>query len=155
MNRITAPESNIWHIHVSNITWIPRVINRFFKMFFILFIFLFMATPEAYVSSQARGRIRAAASAYATAMATPGLSHIWDLHHSLWQYWILNPLSEAGIKPASLQTQHQFLKPLSHNRNSFKLFFREMPRGAHFNDILILLESQLYHFVWNKTKRRG
>ena len=25
----------------------------------------------------------------------PMLSHICHLHHSLWQYWILNPLSEA------------------------------------------------------------
>ena len=30
--------------------------------------------------------------AYATATAMQDLSHIWDLHHSLWQGWILNPL---------------------------------------------------------------
>ena len=33
--------------------------------------------------------------ASATATATQDLSHICDLHHSLWQCWILNPLSEA------------------------------------------------------------
>ena len=33
--------------------------------------------------------------ACATAMATPDPSHICKLHHSLWQQWILNPLSEA------------------------------------------------------------
>ena len=35
--------------------------------------------------------------AYATATATPDPSHIFDLHCSLWQHWILSPL----IKPAS------------------------------------------------------
>ena len=33
--------------------------------------------------------------AYTTATATPNWSHISNLHHSLWQGWILNPLSEA------------------------------------------------------------
>ena len=34
--------------------------------------------------------------AYAIATATPDLSLICNLHHSLWQCWILNPLSGAG-----------------------------------------------------------
>ena len=33
--------------------------------------------------------------AYTTATATPDLSRICDLHYSLWQRQILNPLSEA------------------------------------------------------------
>ena len=33
--------------------------------------------------------------AYTTATATPDPSHIYDLHHSSRQRWILNPLSEA------------------------------------------------------------
>ena len=33
--------------------------------------------------------------AYATATATPDLSCVCNLHHSLWQCWILNPLSKA------------------------------------------------------------
>ena len=33
--------------------------------------------------------------AYATDTATQDLSHICNLHHSSWQGWILNPLSEA------------------------------------------------------------
>ena len=35
--------------------------------------------------------------AYTTATATQGLSCIciYDLHHSSWQCWIFNPLSEA------------------------------------------------------------
>ena len=33
--------------------------------------------------------------AYTTALAIPDLSHICNLARSLWQRWILNPLSEA------------------------------------------------------------
>ena len=33
--------------------------------------------------------------AYTTATATPDLSRVFDLHHSSWQHWILNPLSGA------------------------------------------------------------
>ena len=57
--------------------------------------FLFRATSEAHGSSQARGQIRAAAEAYATATATLDLSRICDPRSSLWQYRTLNPLSEA------------------------------------------------------------
>ena len=32
----------------------------------------------------------------ATATATPDPNHICDLHHSMQQHWILNPLSEAS-----------------------------------------------------------
>ena len=39
--------------------------------------------------------------AYTTATAMPDPSHICDLHHSSGQWWILNPLSEARIKPAT------------------------------------------------------
>ena len=54
-----------------------------------------MAAPAAYGSSQAKSQTRDAAEAYATATAMLDLSHICDLHHSLWQHWILNLLSEA------------------------------------------------------------
>ena len=54
-----------------------------------------MAAPMAYGSSWVRGQFGAAAEAYATAMATPDLSHIWDLHHSLWQCWICNLMNKA------------------------------------------------------------
>ena len=33
--------------------------------------------------------------AYTTVTATQDLSWVYDLHHSSWQRWILNPLNEA------------------------------------------------------------
>ena len=63
--------------------------------FFFFFSFLFRATRSAFGESQARGLIRATAAGYTTAIATPDLSHVCDLHHSSQQRRILTPLSEA------------------------------------------------------------
>ena len=46
-------------------------------------------------SSQARHRIRAAAPSYTTATATWDPNHVFNLHGSSQQHWILNPMSKA------------------------------------------------------------
>ena len=56
---------------------------------------LFTAAAVAHGSSRTRGRIGAAAAAFATAIATPDPSQVFNLCHNLWQYQILNPLNEA------------------------------------------------------------
>ena len=68
-----------------------------------------MATPEAYGTPGAMDQIRAADT------ATPDLIHIFNLQHSLWQWWILNPLSEARDQTHILMDTIQVLNPLSHN----------------------------------------
>ena len=78
-----------------------------------------MAIPLAYRSSQARGQIRAVAASHGTAMATPDLSSICDLHHSLQQCWTLTHWVRPGIKSTSSQTLCWVRKPLSHNGNSY------------------------------------
>ena len=50
-------------------------------------------------------------------IATLALSHICDLHHSLQQCRILNPLSKARDLTLILMDTSQVLKPLSYNRN--------------------------------------
>ena len=40
--------------------------------------------------------------ACARAIATPDVSHLCDLHHSSWQHWILNPLSEPRDRTCNL-----------------------------------------------------
>ena len=62
---------------------------------FFFFFGLFRATSVAYGSSQARGQIGPQLSGHTTATATPDPSCICDLHHSLQQHQVLNPLSEA------------------------------------------------------------
>ena len=48
----------------------------------------------------------------------PDPSPICDLCHSLWQRWILNPLSEARDGTCILMDTNQVLNPQSHNGNS-------------------------------------
>ena len=72
------------------------------------FFSLFRATPGAYGSSQARGQIGAAAEVYTTETATLYPNYICDLHSSLWQHQILNPL-RPGIKPISSWILVRFL----------------------------------------------
>ena len=59
------------------------------------FFFLFMAIPVTYGSSQAKGRIGAAATGLHHSRNNTDPSHICDQHCILWPHWILNPLSEA------------------------------------------------------------
>ena len=55
----------------------------------------FKPAPVACESSRARGQIGAAAAADAIATVTRDPSRTCDLHHSLWQCQIPNPLSKA------------------------------------------------------------
>ena len=79
-----------------------------------MILFFLMAAPVAYGRSQAKHQIGATAGAYPTAMATPDLRHICDLHCSLQQCQILNPLNEH----ASSGIFYGVHNPLSHNRTS-------------------------------------
>ena len=54
--------------------------------------------------------------AYAT--VAPDLSHIFDLHRSLQQHWIHNPLSEAKDQTHIVMDTSQVFNPLSHKSNS-------------------------------------
>ena len=56
----------------------------------------------------------------ATATAMPDLGCICDLHHGLWQYWTLNPLSEVRDQTRTIKDAICWvINPLSHNRNSY------------------------------------
>ena len=61
---------------------------------------------------------------YTTATAALDLSHICDLHHSLWQCQIHNPLNEARDWTCILMDTSQILNLLNHNRNSTVGFFK-------------------------------
>ena len=69
--------------------------NYTLHLFISVLSYFFRASPVAYGDSKVRGWIRAAAAAYTTATAMQDPSHVCSLHHSLWQHWILNTLSEV------------------------------------------------------------
>ena len=73
---------------------------------YYFFFFFFTAVPAGYRSSQARGWITAAA--YTT--ATRDMSCTYDLHCTLWQCWILNPLIRGqGLNPPPDRDNVDFL----------------------------------------------
>ena len=59
-----------------------------------------------------------------TDTATLDPSCICDLHCSLWQHRILNPLSKARDRTCILMDTSQVLNVLSHNGNSLKALFK-------------------------------
>jgi len=83
---------------------IPR---RGFFFSLSLFFFLFRASPATYGGSQARGRIGAAAANLHHSHSNTGSGHICNLHHSSWQHWVLNPLSEARDRTCILMDTMQ------------------------------------------------
>ena len=92
-----------------------------FLSFFLFFSSFFWggALPAVHGSSRTRGQIsRLQLPAYTTATATRDLSCICDLHDSLWQCQILNPLSVSRDQTHILTDTSQVLNPLSHKGNS-------------------------------------
>ena len=84
----------------------------FFSFFFSLLHLPHMEVPRLRVESELQE------PAYATARATPDLSRVCDLHCSLWQLQILNPLCEARDGTHTLMDTSQILNLPSHNGNS-------------------------------------
>jgi len=60
--------------------------------------------------------------AYTTGTATPDQRFVCDLHHSSWQRWILNPLSEAREGKCVPMDTSWIPNPMSHNGNSKRPF---------------------------------
>ena len=84
----------------------------FFKCFFILFYFvlfllLVRAAPVAHEILRLGVESELQFTAYLTATATQEPSLISDLHHSSWQHWMVNPLSEARDRTCHLMVPSQ------------------------------------------------
>ena len=62
-------------------------------VYFCTLSFLFRSAPSAYKVPRLGVKSKLKLPAYTT--ATPDLSHSYNLHRSLWQHQILNPLSKA------------------------------------------------------------
>ena len=105
-------------------------ILTFFFLFFFSFSYFFfspLAFSELHLWHKDVSRLGVKSElqlpAYTTATATNDLSHICDLHHSLWQHHILNPVREARDRTCILMDTSQVHNPLSHNRNSPDIFY--------------------------------
>ena len=85
------------------------------------FTFSFFSFFMAHGSYQARGQIGAEAE------ATLDQSRICDVHHSLQERQILNPVREAKDQTASSRKLRRVFNQLSHNKNSLFHFFSFHP----------------------------
>ena len=86
--------------------------------FFLFLFFCFRTESAAYGSSQARGRIGAAAAGLCNSHSNASMSHVCNLYHSSWQRRTLNPPSRARDWTCFPVDTSQVLNLLSHNRNS-------------------------------------
>ena len=89
--------------------------------------FFFRAAPVACRSFQARGQIGGAAASLHHGYSNTGSKLICDLHFSVGQCHVLNPLSEARDQTHILMGTSQVLNPLSHNRNPLRRDFMNKP----------------------------
>ena len=94
--------------------------------------------------------------AYTTASATQDLSHICDLHLSLQQHQILNPLSEARDWTHILREISWVLNLLSHDGNT-KSQLSEMTQAKfhselHLKGAKILFSPTIIIFPWKEMQ---
>ena len=81
--------------------WIHTYIHTYTHIYicvyiYIYFFFCFLRPHPWHMEVPRPGvQLELYLPAYTTATATSDLSHICDIHHSSWQSWIHNPLSEA------------------------------------------------------------
>ena len=106
-----------------------------------------MEVPKLGVKSE----LQPLAYATATAIATPDLSRISDLHHSLWQHQTLNPLSRARGQTRILMDTSWVLNWLSHNRNSLNLGLCITLKTSYPVPLILLLEN--HNQKGKKTKQ--
>ena len=113
----TEPQRELLELYTIN-GWIHvRLNNAVFKKIAFTEFSFFRALPAACKSSQARGRIRAAAAGLLHSHSTDP-RRICNLWHRLRQHWILNPLKEARDHTGILRDASWVLNLLSHNENS-------------------------------------
>ena len=105
-----APITSLCHI-------VSHPMNNHVLYFLFYLVFFFGHTCSIGVKTEPQ------LLAYTTATATRDLSCIWDLHHSLRQRWILNPLSEARNQTSILMDTSWVHNPLSHSGNSLITYF--------------------------------
>ena len=95
----------------------------YWEGFFFLCSFSFLGPHQQHIEIPRLGvKSELQLPAYTTDTAMQDSSHTCDLYHSSWQYWVLNPLSEARDPTCILMDNSWVLNPLSHNGNSWEGF---------------------------------
>ena len=94
----------------------------------------------AYGSSQVRSWIELQLLAYTTATATWNPSLICNLHHSPWQGWILNPLSQARDHIRDLMVPNRICFHFAMTGTLRGIFNKEKEQAHRLIELLTLSE---------------
>ena len=92
-----------WHTRSLWTHWATRELFFFF-FFFFFFLGLYLQHMEV---PRLGVQLELQLLAYTTTTATPDPSHVYNLQHSPWQLWILDPLSEARDRKHNLMVPSQ------------------------------------------------
>ena len=92
--------------HLSALSCWARCLTLQAAIYFLVFSLAFLGLYWQYKEVSRLG-VESELPAYARATATWDLSWIYNLHHSSWQRWILNPLSEARDRTCVLMDAGQ------------------------------------------------
>ena len=117
LNKSESPK-RIYAIILMFVKLFVTLVFMIFNMIFFFFWSFFLYLQHMEVASLGV-ELELQLPAYTTATAMRDPSHTCDLHHSLWQCGILNPLGKARDRTCNIVDTSQVLNPLSHNRNSF------------------------------------
>ena len=103
--RIVTPEEQLrklWEL------FCPSEVETHFMEVFFFFFFVFLGPQPWHMEVPSLGvQSELPLPAYTTATTMPDPSHVCDLHHSLWQHRILNPLSRAKDRTGNLMVPSQ------------------------------------------------
>ena len=113
---------HVFDMSIATPTFILTVHMAYFFFFFSFFAFLGLHLQHIEVL---RLRVESLLhlQVYAIGTATQDPSHICDLYHSSWQHRFPGQLSKAKDQTHILDTSQAHLLPLSHNGNSWNIFF--------------------------------
>ena len=116
---LTVPQ---WEFHSHIYIYV-----EFIDLYICVYIYLFILGPHLWHMEVPRLGVKSEQwlPAYTTARATPHSSYIYDLHLTLQQRWILNPLREARDQTHILMDSSQVLNWLSHSGNSAVAYFKK------------------------------
>ena len=144
----SSPQSSCYHLLTASHprqfpTFAPPLLYTAAHRSFFFFFFFFLGPQWRHMEIPGcMGQIGAAAASLSHSHSHTGSepSHIFNLHSSLWQCWILNPLSEARDQTCNLMDTSRVLNLQSHNRKSPVVLLKTQIRSYLFCVLLQTLQ---------------
>ena len=129
--------------------WSPK--QKPFPFLLLFSIFFFLGPHPSHMEVPRLGVERELQlPAYTTATVTRDPSHVCNLHHSLRQHRILNPLSEARDRTRSSRRLCRVLDLLSHDENSSKTISMTATPATQYSHLATGSGTTMYYLLGSK-----